>query len=393
MNESPGNLKSARAADSVILVIAGSWGDYIGRIGSARSQAIFGKFADLAGRQFGRRVIFSSSPAGAVILEGDPDPERFAGELLRRAGGVTFEHDGHLIAIGCEAHAVPLSGLSQELARLADAVAARSMRSVLGGSAKSESRFLADQAKGAALLAAIEHGRIMLRWPAVRLVGRDDAILYGLAEPLQMAGHKLVSIDRMYEDTLRRMGMERLFAQKIALAVLRLLRADPSLVLGIRMPASAGIENDGWRHIFAQLATDNALAARTIFEIEFSDSACSGGDVELFTRAVKALGCGVVLTGFGDWVSVSHIRTLQPDLVRIAQARSRDAELLTHLVGAVNRLAGRSVAIVDGVGSQLDAEQARKSGAPWIAGPHCGYWPTEPVLIDEAQISAGGAPS
>lgn len=221
---------------------------------------------------------------------------------------------------------------------------------------------------------------LFLRWPATRSCFDDGKLLFGRAEPVLVSANGVVSVGPEKRRALARSGLDRAFDLCVAGAVLDQLDRAPSSELCLPLTQGSAQLDFLSELLLDRLARRLDCAERLTVEILLAGESPSRSGLSDFVTRLRNLGCRIAVSGPGvSAVSVSHVDTLEPDMVRLpsailfrARSSSDGATVLKHLVSAAETLASRPKVIVDGVQDAEDVRLIRESGARWMTGCYCG---------------------
>ena len=231
-----------------------------------------------------------------------------------------------------------------------------------------------DMEVAAKLLADLDRGEIVLSWQPICHAEDSEAVLYheGLARGIDASGQYYCPTEAI--QSLERLGLIRIFDQRMVLNVLAELQAYPSVRLGVNISARSAVLDRWWDEIRARLAADPGLASRLIIEITETAPPGAIADVRAFMGEMRRLGCRFALDDFGTgYASIQHLLTLSPDIVKIASIflragdrGQRGAAVLAHLEGLARALA--PTVVVEGVETEAQSGLARALGLVWQQG-------------------------
>ncbi|KVT90962.1 hypothetical protein WK60_17835 [Burkholderia ubonensis] len=177
----------------------------------------------------------------------------------------------------------------------------------------------------------------------------------------------------IFVPSFERTGMFRWFDRYIVRRVIRALRDQSDLILGVNISALSAIDDAPWTSTRIDLQQSPDIAQRLVLEIS-ENAPLTLWRARRFGNMLRQLGCVVAIDDFGVGYGVeTSIAIGRPDIIKI------DASFLSRIGTDTNnrsRLAGMiriasdmsSKVIVEGVENEADIDRIRGAGAIWAQG-------------------------
>ncbi|KVU84762.1 hypothetical protein WM24_01545 [Burkholderia ubonensis] len=204
-------------------------------------------------------------------------------------------------------------------------------------------------------------------------VDNPDLILYRECFPWLLDSHGEPLPPETFMPSLERTGMVRWFDRYIVRRVIRALRDQPDLILGVNISALSAVEDAPWTSTLIDLQQSPDIAGRLVLEIS-ENTPLTLGRARRFGNMLRQLGCAIAIDDFGVAYGVeTNIAIDRPDIIKIdASFRdgiSTDTNMRSRLAGMIRIASDMSpTVIVEGVEHEADIEHIRDAGALWAQG-------------------------
>lgn len=230
-----------------------------------------------------------------------------------------------------------------------------------------------DFATAEEVCAATEAGRLTIATEPIYNINNPDLVLYQECFPRLRGSRGEFLFPETFIPSLERTGMIRWFDRYVVRRVIRALRDQPDLVLGINISALSAVDDALWTSVLIDLQQSLDVAQRLVLEIS-ENAPLKIGRARRFGNMLRQLGCVVAIDDFGVGYGVeTSIAIGRPDIIKI------DASFLSRIGTDTNnrsRLAGMiriasdmsSKVIVEGVENEADIDRIRGAGAIWAQG-------------------------
>ncbi|OJB12579.1 hypothetical protein BGV52_04770 [Burkholderia ubonensis] len=220
--------------------------------------------------------------------------------------------------------------------------------------------------------AATQASRLTIVTEPICSVNNPDFILYRECFPRLMDSRGAPLSPEVFMPSLERTGMVRWFDRYIVRRVIRALRDQPDLILGVNISALSAVEDAPWTSTLIDLQQSPDIAGRLVLEISENAPLTLGG-ARRFGNMLRQLGCAIAIDDFGVAYGVeTNIAIDRPDIIKINAFRngiSTDANIRSRLAGMI-RIASdmSSKVIVEGFEHEADIKYIRDAGALWAQG-------------------------
>ncbi|KVU08331.1 hypothetical protein WK60_22245 [Burkholderia ubonensis] len=204
-------------------------------------------------------------------------------------------------------------------------------------------------------------------------VNNPDLILYHVCFPrLLRSRGELLSPDTLMP-SIERSGMARWFDRYGVRRVIRALRDQPDLILGVNISALSAVDDALWTSTLIDLQQSPDIAQRLVLEIS-ENAPLRLERARRFGNMLRQLGCAIAIDDFGAAYGVeTNIGIDRPDIIKIdasfRRGFSADTNIRSRLAGMVRIASDMSPkVIVKGVEHEVDIEHIRDAGALWAQG-------------------------
>ncbi|OJA63987.1 hypothetical protein BGV68_01520 [Burkholderia ubonensis] len=241
------------------------------------------------------------------------------------------------------------------------------------GSDWSDGEAVRDFAIAEEVCAATQASRLSIATEPIYNVTNPDLILYHECFPKLMDSRGELLSPEVFVLSLERTGMVRWFDRYVVRRVIRALRDQPDLILGVNISALSAVDNALWTSTLIDLQQSPDIAQRLVLEIS-ENARLTLGRARRFGNMLRQLGCAIAIDDFGAAYGVeTNIAIDRPDIIKIdASFRSgisTDTNVRSRLAGMIRIASDISPkVIVKGVEHEADIEHIRDAGAIWAQG-------------------------
>ncbi|HAU29351.1 MAG TPA: hypothetical protein DCW68_04470 [Rhodospirillaceae bacterium] len=231
---------------------------------------------------------------------------------------------------------------------------------------------------GEQTLQALKDGRLLLAYQPVvdATTGTPtfyEALLRMIGEDKQIigAGDFIPAIERL--------GLSRTIDRYVLDMSVRELEESPDLSIAMNISGITVSDGSWLEHLVELVGTRPEIAKRLIVEITETVAMSDMGISMAFSRRLHELGCQVSIDDFGvGYTSFRHIRTLDPDIVKIDGSyilnmpKSRHDELFVHTLQELAQ--GMNIKTVAECVENADvAQKLVRQGVTLLQGYYFGY--------------------
>ncbi|KWA71683.1 hypothetical protein WL30_14105 [Burkholderia ubonensis] len=204
-------------------------------------------------------------------------------------------------------------------------------------------------------------------------VNNPDFILYRECFPWLLDSRGEPLPPETFMPSLERTGMVRWFDRYIVRRVIRALRDQPDLILGVNISALSAVADALWASTLIDLQQLPDIAQRLVLEIS-ENAPLILSRARRFGNMLRQLGCAIAIDDFGAAYGVeTNIAIDRPDIIKIdalfRSGISTDINVRSRLAGMIRIASDISPkVIVKGVEHEADIEHIRDAGALWAQG-------------------------
>ncbi|KWA70823.1 hypothetical protein WL30_15250 [Burkholderia ubonensis] len=204
-------------------------------------------------------------------------------------------------------------------------------------------------------------------------IDNPDLILYRECLPRLLDGRGEPLSPEAFVPSLERTGMVRWFDRYIVRRVIRALRDQPDLILGVNISALSAVDDALWTSTLIDLQQSPDIAQRLVLEIS-ENAPLTLARARRFGSMLRQLGCAIAIDDFGAAYGVAtNIAIDRPDIIKIDSSFRRgisaDTNVRSRLAGMIRIASDISPkVIVEGIEHEADIEHIRDAGAIWAQG-------------------------